>query len=662
MTEQVDSSYGFVFVDHRENHHFVDIYVPVEMLKQLQLVPGSTVLVKGLEAPQSRLVLRPGKGWDNHLLGQHRFLATLRFPNRPNTLRKFLSAAVEKAIRFSSIRMQGLRSETWADVMLEGGTDTPIEDFELGSGMLGEAAADAAGYVLSGRPMVLAGVRAGSVVSSAYILDLPLLPHQYGKIRLSSYGAPKGRPLKDFEGRLVLVRLALEMTRSTITVDLELTTKGKKPYLLYFESVGLGAGAPIAQTILRALSEDDLNIDAVDAFEYLDHDPKMMGSGTDKHVARVEMLLISSTLDAASVEQGIRNEIELQPWGQHPFEVNCVDIEHVLSHQKIEDVPEDTTCRAFRKELRNGRYAFIQRLGEGNFGIVNKYLDLRTSRFVAGKHIEHVEHFNLAEVRALSRAAEIRRSGHLVMILDCFYDGTLPVMIMEFVESTLGDSRHNPEFDGLGYRERHERPRSIDEVVEMAIQLLRGLASLHSGEPGMEDLVHADVKPDNIGLIITPQGLVWKLLDFGLARPISPQGEGHLTSKVAGTLPYMSPQVFLRKRLASNDIFSLGVVLFQVLNNWRYPGTIRNYAFDEIEEFVESRRRESTPRVMGFDESQWVLGEPFATLESEAEADLRRIVFKMTAFDEAERFQSAHDAITAFDNWKKLWLTPRSSI
>ena len=74
----------------------------------------------------------------------------------------------------------------------------------------------------------------------------------------------------------------------------------------------------------------------------------------------------------------------------------------------------------------DGQYAFIERLGKGSFGVVNKYLDLKSRKIVAGKHIEDPKKLDMNEVESLMRARKQGSSRHLVFYLDSFYDGDIP--------------------------------------------------------------------------------------------------------------------------------------------------------------------------------------------------------------------------------------------
>ena len=112
-------------------------------------------------------------------------------------------------------------------------------------------------------------------------------------------------------------------------------------------------------------------------------------------------------------------------------------------------------------------------------------------------------------------------------------------------------SQHFKQFDTVPPR----------EVVRLGIHLCRALEVC-----AKYNIIHRDIKPANIFLSDTGD---YKLGDFGVARTASASAAA---STFAGTVNYMAPEVFRREKYtASVDTYSLGLVMYQLLNANRMP-------------------------------------------------------------------------------------------
>ena len=94
---------------------------------------------------------------------------------------------------------------------------------------------------------------------------------------------------------------------------------------------------------------------------------------------------------------------------------------------------------------------------------------------------------------------------------------------------------------------------SIADAVEITIGILDGLAHLHGRK-----IIHRDLKPDNVLF----QGRIPRLTDFGISRALTVDSN---SGTEAGTLYYMAPEAIDNKRNAKTDIWSVGVILYQLL-------------------------------------------------------------------------------------------------
>ncbi len=143
------------------------------------------------------------------------------------------------------------------------------------------------------------------------------------------------------------------------------------------------------------------------------------------------------------------------------------------------------------------------------------------------------------------------------------------------------------------------------------------------------DIVHRDIKPQNI--FVSPNG-DFKLGDFGVAKTVEKTTGG---TKV-GTYKYMAPEVYNNQPYGSSaDIYSLGLVLYWMLNHRRMPFVPLPPAKLAAGMEEEARMR----RLSGE-----VLPEP-----ANGSAALKRIVLKACAYDPKDRFHSAEEMLLALE-------------
>ena len=198
-----------------------------------------------------------------------------------------------------------------------------------------------------------------------------------------------------------------------------------------------------------------------------------------------------------------------------------------------------------------GRYEIIGELGQGAMGIVYKAKDPLIDRTVAIKTIS----LNLAleekeeyEARFYQEAKAAGRLNHpnIVTIYDVGKSGDIAYIAMEFLQ-------------GRELRDvLNEEPLlPIDHVLDIVVQVAQGLAYAHE-----HDIVHRDVKPANI--MVVRDGHV-QITDFGIARMASTSVRTQ-AGMVLGSPKYMSPEQVMGKQIDQrSDIFSLGVMLYEML-------------------------------------------------------------------------------------------------
>jgi eukaryotic-like serine/threonine-protein kinase len=198
-----------------------------------------------------------------------------------------------------------------------------------------------------------------------------------------------------------------------------------------------------------------------------------------------------------------------------------------------------------------GRYEVIGELGQGAMGVVYKAKDPLIDRVVAIKTINlslAMDEKEEYEGRFYQEAKAAGRLNHpnIVTIYDVGKSGDVAYIAMELLEG-----RELREIMNEGTL------LPIEQVLDVVSQVAQGLAYAHEHE-----IVHRDVKPSNI--MIIHEGHV-KITDFGIARMASSSVRTQ-TGMVLGSPKYMSPEQVMGKSIDQrSDIFSLGVMLYEML-------------------------------------------------------------------------------------------------
>src|SRR4029079_3944879 len=202
--------------------------------------------------------------------------------------------------------------------------------------------------------------------------------------------------------------------------------------------------------------------------------------------------------------------------------------------------------------LLSGRYRLDAQVGHGGMSTVYRAFDTVLERQVAIK-LMHREMSSdsdqLERFRREARAVAQLNDPYIVGVIDAGEDNDGvggPYIVFEYVEGeTLKD------------RIRRCGRLPIPEAVAYAIEIARALGAAHA-----RAIVHRDVKPQNV--LIDEEGSA-KVTDFGIARTLDQEG---LTAdgRVLGTTDYVSPEQALGHDVnGQSDIYSLGVVLYEML-------------------------------------------------------------------------------------------------
>ena len=209
-----------------------------------------------------------------------------------------------------------------------------------------------------------------------------------------------------------------------------------------------------------------------------------------------------------------------------------------------------------------GRYRLDVKLGEGGMGMVWAATHVVTRQPVALKLLLPVTGSDgprvIKRFMREARAASAVKHPNVVVIYDVMeLDAETPMMVMELLRGeTLGERLHR------------ERRLPLGELARVLLPVISALGTAHA-----LGIVHRDIKPDNIFLATTPEGVQVKVLDFGIAKlsaahdDAATSGTLTATNAIVGTPYYMAPeQIFGEKDIDHRaDTWAVGVIAYECL-------------------------------------------------------------------------------------------------
>ncbi len=256
-------------------------------------------------------------------------------------------------------------------------------------------------------------------------------------------------------------------------------------------------------------------------------------------------------------------------------------------------------------------YRLLEQIGEGAFGVVYRAIQPQVGREVAVKSI-HPELANQPDfVRRFEREAQLvarLEHPHVVPLYDYWREPDAAYLIMRFLR---GGSLE----DLLG-----EGGLDVDRAAGILDQVASALAAAHR-----QGVVHRDVKPGNV--LLDEDGNAY-LSDFGVALGVGVP-EQTTGTMIRGTPAYLSPeQIRLESLTPSSDIYSLGIVLYEMLTG-AHP-----FPDGPINVMLEQHLQQPLPSVRG--------------VRPELPPTVDAVIARATAKHSDQRFSDALELAAAF--------------
>ena len=298
-------------------------------------------------------------------------------------------------------------------------------------------------------------------------------------------------------------------------------------------------------------------------------------------------------------------------------------------------------------------WKIIEKIGEGSFGKV--YKAQRTERgksFYSAIKIINIpgSQSELNSVRSETGDDQAARQYFQNLVEECIQE----ISTMEYFRGnsyivSVEDFKVMEYLDAIGWeisiRMEYltsfmdccaEKQLTENEVIQLGLDLSKALEYCRK-----LNIIHRDIKPENI--FVSRFG-DFKLGDFGIARELERTMSGFSKK---GTYSYMAPEMYNGEKYDSGvDIYSLGIVLYKLMNHNRLP-------FMNLEkQFITYRDKENalTRRMSG------------EQMEPPAEAGrlFAQIILKACAFDPAKRYQTPEEFYRDLDDLKHGRMTGRA--
>lgn len=211
-------------------------------------------------------------------------------------------------------------------------------------------------------------------------------------------------------------------------------------------------------------------------------------------------------------------------------------------------------ARQSRAELKRSKYRLLGLIGQGQFGQVFCAIHRQTGRLVALKNLEQ-ERFPTNKFLRELRFLLSLQHPNIVTCQALEHTSTGRYLVMDYCE---GGTLRNlmPEESRL----------SLPYSLKIVADVLAGLEHAHN-----RGIIHCDIKPENILMHVQSNSWMARISDFGIARLMQ---EMVFQEGDTGSPAYMAPERFYGRYSAASDLYSVGILLFELITGYRpFSGT-----------------------------------------------------------------------------------------
>ncbi|MDD4309389.1 MAG: ATP-binding protein [Candidatus Cloacimonetes bacterium] len=216
------------------------------------------------------------------------------------------------------------------------------------------------------------------------------------------------------------------------------------------------------------------------------------------------------------------------------------------------------------------RYEVLESLGSGTWANVYKVRDIRTDNLFTLKLFQYLpsevlySHFSAEEMHHITKIEH----PNLSHVVDFGHVGDHVYFISEFFEGkTLNNFRFNKS--------------KCSVIYDIVVQICYALHALHT-----QDILHKDLKLENVLYRMEGKTVILKLIDYGFSK----NDQTKDNRLVAGTLPYLAPEIYLGKAATkASDFYALGVMLYR-LTTGSFP-----FSLDQINALITGSQQYFIP-------------------------------------------------------------------